>query len=362
MKIVISAGEPSGDQIGACCMRALSHLDIEWVGVGGEAMQACGLKSWVPLDELAVNGFVEVIPKLPKLFKLRELFKQEFLKSVSALILIDYAGFNIKLITEAKRLNIPIFYVAPPQIWAWKQKRASQLQGVFLCHLFEFEKAFSIKMGLNADSFGHPLVSLNSNYFNLNSNNMKLKRILILPGSRWNQVRMNLSEQIFRAQEMLKEGGFKAEFIVLAPHKDMAFKIQSYLHLNHSDINYSVIHGPLSQIQKIDFAICLVGTVNLYLWAQKIPFIIYHKVNIVTYFLGKVWLKTPYLSLINILAERQIIPEYFYWNKRQIGAISLDFIDVQATECFQLQTSKDWDGQFADWFSRGLEEFSQGKL
>ena len=127
--ILVCAGEDSGDSIGESLVKAIvADARFEAVGAGGIRMQNAGLRSLVEYETLPVSGFGDVVPRY---FKLRQSFNQlkTALESPNCvgLIAIDYPGFNMKLVALAGKLRKPALYVAPPQVWAWKRKRAKEL-------------------------------------------------------------------------------------------------------------------------------------------------------------------------------------------------------------------------------------------
>jgi len=119
MKIFIVAGEPSGDMHGAALMKQLKSLDstLQFIGIGGKQMQTQGLDSIVPLEQISVVGFFEVVKRLPMFLKLEKQCQKIMIEEeIDCLIPIDYPGLNIKLSKFAKNNNIPVFYYIAPQV------------------------------------------------------------------------------------------------------------------------------------------------------------------------------------------------------------------------------------------------------
>src|SRR5262245_24549663 len=161
MRIFLSAGEPSGDLHGASLIQALRHRDpgIECVGFGGERMEAAGCRLLYPLCQLAIMGFLRVLPGIPTFYRfLRHAdgFFRE--RRPDALVLIDYPGFHWWLARRAHAHGIPVFYFVPPQLWAWAGWRVRKMRrwvDHVLCNL-PFEESWYRARNVQAHCVGHP--------------------------------------------------------------------------------------------------------------------------------------------------------------------------------------------------------------
>ena len=161
--ILVCAGEDSGDVIGEPLVKAFCSQHIDVKGAGGRRMQSAGMVPLVDFEVLPVSGFGDV---LPKYFKLRQCYNE--LKSslespeCLGLVAIDYPGFNMKLVALAGKFRKPALYVAPPQVWAWKRKRAKVLAQnpyVKLAVFFDFEEQVYREAGCNVVRVKHPFVN-----------------------------------------------------------------------------------------------------------------------------------------------------------------------------------------------------------
>lgn len=164
--VFLVAGEPSGDLLGARLMAALRRLTggrVRFAGVGGEAMAGEGLRSLFPLDDLAVMGFVEVLPRLPRIMgRMREVEQAVSRMRPDVVVTIDAPGFNLRLARRLRSSGVPLVQYVAPQLWAWRPGRARRLIGVFdrILALFAFEVDFFARLGVATVAVGHPAVEL----------------------------------------------------------------------------------------------------------------------------------------------------------------------------------------------------------
>ena len=207
MRLLISAGEASGEMYGAQLIEALRHRvpDLECFGVGGERMQAAGCDLVVQSKELAVVGITEVLPRLPKIYdEFRKLVRTIDERKPQAAVLIDSPAFHFKVARELHRRGIPVIYYVAPQLWAWRSGRVRLVQRYFKKALviFPFEEQWYRERGVDAEYVGHPLADLEkptlsriefASRYDLNPTR---DWIALLPGSRRKEVRMNLGTMV----------------------------------------------------------------------------------------------------------------------------------------------------------------------
>ena len=162
--VFLVAGEPSGDVLGARLMAALRRLTgghVRFAGVGGEAMRREGLASLFPLDDLAVMGFVEILPRLPRILsRLRDVERAVIASRPAVVVTIDAPGFNLRLARRLRPQGVRLVHYVAPQLWAWRPERARKLIGLFdrILTLFPFETAFFAGLGIDTRLVGHPAV------------------------------------------------------------------------------------------------------------------------------------------------------------------------------------------------------------
>ncbi len=163
-RIMLVAGEPSGDQLGAKLMaslRSLSPHRLEFLGVGGPGMTEEGLRSHLPMSDLAVMGIAEVVPRIPKLLgHIRRTARLARRERPAAIVTIDAPGFNFRLAKRLAGSGIPIVHYVAPTVWAWRPGRAKAIAPLFdhLLALLPFEPPYFDKVGLDCTFVGHPVV------------------------------------------------------------------------------------------------------------------------------------------------------------------------------------------------------------
>ena len=207
-RIFISAGEPSGDLHAARLMAEIKKIypEIEFVGLGGNRMEAEGLRSIIPISELSVVGFWEVAKKY-RFFK--EVLNKctEIISSgdIDLFIPVDYPGFNMRLAANAKKAKVPVVYYIAPQLWAWGKDRAKKLARVCdrLLVLFPFEEEYFSSFGINTTFVGHPL--LDNSMFDEVDPADKKNIIAFLPGSRIQEIKRH--GRLIRETAILVEKG-----------------------------------------------------------------------------------------------------------------------------------------------------------
>lgn len=317
-KIMISVGEASGDLHGASVASALKTIqpDVEIFGMGGQAMQAAGVKIVYDIADLGVIGFVEVIKNLPRLFKLRddlaELMEKE---RPDALVIIDYPDFNMRLAKIAKQKGIPVISYISPTVWAWRRGRAKEVAEIVekVAAIFPFEADVYQEAGANVTFVGHPLLDivkttmLKEEAYQYFGANPKQPIVLLLPGSRQQEI-LKLLPDMLAAGEKIAEQVQGAQFFL-----PVASTIsREMLHNIIAEYKIPVVlteKNTYDLMNIADVAIAASGTVTLEAALLKLPTVIIYRVATLTYLLGKLLIKIPYISLPNIIAGRKVVPE-----------------------------------------------------
>jgi len=293
---LIVAGEDSGDIIGEDVVKTVLKEGLEALGTGGTYMKNAGLKTVANFEDMAVNGFFDVLKKLPKLFfikrKLSKILRSEDCK---VLICIDYPGMNLPLTKLAKKINKPVFYIAPPQIWAWKKNRGKHFKNINVGVFFEFEKNIYESFGANAIFVKHPCLK-----------NTKIcdefkDKVLFLPGSRLGQLKRNLKKYIALAKN-------EENAVFVASRKELFDFLNKKL-----GGKFPVIlreHG--TSFVEAKAAVCTPGTAVLETYLAGVPTTAVAVVDPLTYIMGKIFLKTKYLTLPNIILQREVVKEHVF--------------------------------------------------
>lgn len=315
--VLMIAGEVSGDLHGASLIRELKKIDgsLKIFGIGGDKMQVEGMELIYHIDKMAFLGFVEVIKHLPFINKVkRDLIEEVKKRNVQEVVLIDYPGFNLNIAKKLKKLNLKLIYYISPQVWAWGKARVKKIKDYFqkVLVVFPFEEKFFKTRGVDAVFVGHPLIKEISSYnflsreqlyskFGLNSDKGIL---LILPGSRKQEVKSIFPEAIKAATKLASEFNFQ---IVVACSSNIDDKIFYELSDNG---DFLVIKDHTYDLLKYaKFGIIKSGTSTLEAGLMQLPMIIVYKTSKITYAIGKLLVKIKNIGLANIVLDEKVVPE-----------------------------------------------------
>jgi len=318
MRIFISAGEPSGDVHGANLVRALQRArpGVECIGFGGERMEAAGCGLIYPLCNFAVVGLWRVLAKLPTFYRLvqdaRHCFREQ---RPDAVVLIDYPGFHWWLARAAKAEGIPVAYFVPPQLWAWAGWRVRRMRAFVdhvLCNL-PFEQAWYAERGVTAHYVGHPyfddLAAQQLDAAFVAEQRSRSGTIVgLLPGSRKQELERNLGMLIAAARRIYAMRP-DTRFLVAClkgTHRDY---VTNYVRANGLPVEIWVGRTP-DIIQLAHSCIAVSGSVGLELLYRGKPSVVVYRVDPFIRFMGWLLLDAPYISLVNLLASKELFPEY----------------------------------------------------
>lgn len=317
-KVMISVGEASGDLHGASVAKALKqlHPDIQLFGMGGTQMRQAGVEIVYDIADLGVIGLVEVIRNLRRLFRLRDYLADLMDKErPDALVIIDYPGFNMRLAKVAKQKGIPVVSYIAPTVWAWGKGRAKGVAETVnrVASIFPFEAEIYRQAGADVTFVGHPLLDIvkptlerEAAYAHFGADATK-PLVLLLPGSRKQEIEKLLPDMLAAAEKIravLPECQF---FLPIAStiSPEMLHNI-----IGGYDVPVTLTHDATYDLMNIaDAAIAASGTVTLEAALLGLPTVIIYKVAALTYWLGRMLVKIPYISLPNIIAGRKVMPE-----------------------------------------------------
>jgi len=315
--LIIVAGETSGDNHAAHLVEAIKDLDpkITFSGLGGPKMQTAGVEIYEDLTKFAVVGFVEVLRHLGAFRKAFRLIIEKVKETkASAVILIDYPGFNLRLAKELKKLNIKVIYYISPQVWAWKENRVKLIREVVdkMIVLFPFERDFYHRHGLEVSYVGHPLLSTvcvktsKENVLEKLGLSPTKTTIGLLPGSRIKEIKSLLPVMIKSAKLLYQENPALQFIIIKAPGIDLEL-FKKYLPKEFSvrifDENF------YDGINATDACMVASGTATLETALLKKPMVVIYKTSLITWALAKLLIKIPYIGLVNVVAGEKIVPE-----------------------------------------------------
>ena len=328
MKIFIVAGEPSGDIHAAKLMNKLKSINpnIKFFGIGGKNMEQEGLKSIIPIEKISVVGFIEVIKRI-KLFLYLEKQCQKIMlnENVDCFIPIDYPGFNFKIAKFAKQNNIPVFYYIAPQLWAWGKNRWKKLKNITtkLFVVFPFEEKYFLEKNIETKYIGHPLFQ-NPIFSEQSDNNRDSNLIAFFSGSRNHEVTKNLNLFIETAK-IIHQSNPNLTF-GFATSDNVNPKIFNVLE-NHN-FKYQLFSNSYELMQKAIFGIVKVGTSTLEAALLNMNMLVAYRTSFTHYWIGKKIIKLNYIALPNILANKEIVPEYIQGlaSPKILADAVLDFI------------------------------------
>lgn len=289
---------------------------IRFFGLGGDAMAAVGLDPVAHSDEVAVVGIAEVVRELPRIRRVfRKLLQAAETRRPSLAVLVDFPDFNLRLARRLRRRGIPVLYYVSPQVWAWRRRRVRTIARLVdrMLVLFPFEVDVYRGHDLQVDHVGHPLVDdvpeLESAWER--QDGVPEQPVLaLLPGSRNSEVRRILPPMLRAAAALVGTAGAGQVRLVLAPTVDQEL------------VRRLIASGPLGgeavDVVRTDWftavagshlAFCASGTATLEVGLLGTPMIVVYRVSPLTYAIGRFLVDLPFVSLVNLVLGRQVVPE-----------------------------------------------------
>jgi lipid-A-disaccharide synthase len=318
MRLFVSAGEPSGDLHGANLIRAMQQQQpgIAYHGFGGERMAAAGCQLLYPLCDHAVVGFVRVLGSVPHFARLLGEADRFFAKQrPDAVVLIDYPGFHWWLARRAKAHGIPVIYFVPPQLWAWASWRVRKLRRYIdhvLCNL-PFEEAWYRQRRVPARYVGHPYFDeLREQHldaaFVAEQESRPGPIIALLPGSRGQELDYNLPSLV-RAASLIQARRPEARFLFACLKPEHRQRAEALV--QGSQLPIEAHAGKTAEIIHLAHScIAVSGSVGLELLYRGKPSVVVYRQNPVGVALARMVMRCPYISLVNLLAGKELFPEF----------------------------------------------------
>lgn len=318
MKILLSAGEASGDLHGSHLIQQIKLLqpETEFLGLGGDLMQTAGMRILYHVNQMSIIGLTEVIKNLSFLravFRhLREVMVRE---KPNLVILIDYPGFNLRLAEMAHRLGIPVMYFIIPQVWAWGGRRIRKIARFVdrAAVILPFEESLLNAAGVNARYVGHPLMDSlapkfsRTEFLTRHQVTPHQKILGLLPGSRISEVTRLLPEMLAVAQKLKAKYSDLVIFVGKAGNLDW----EVYQPLVSGLDFVRIVDGETYDVmQHADALIVASGTATLEAALLGTPLILVYRTSSLTYFVARRVIKIKYLGLPNIIAGKSVVPEF----------------------------------------------------
>ncbi|ARS48212.1 lipid-A-disaccharide synthase [Ectopseudomonas hydrolytica] len=318
IRVALVAGEASGDILGSGLMQAIKarHPDAEFIGVGGARMEAEGLKSYFPMERLAVMGLVEVLGRLFELLgRRRQLARDLIAAKPDVFIGIDAPDFNLGLELKLRRAGIKTVHYVSPSVWAWRQKRVLKIREAcdLMLTLFPFEAQFYDAHQVPVRFVGHPLADAIPQQADRAAAREALDLpqdgpvVALMPGSRGGEV-ARLGDLFLDAAIRLRALRPGVRFLLPCATPERRAQLEQML--ASRDLPLTLLDGRSHEaLAACDAVLIASGTATLEALLYKRPMVVAYRVAPLTYRILKRLVKSPYISLPNLLAERLLVPE-----------------------------------------------------
>ena len=317
LRIALVAGEASGDILGAGLMRALKaqHPAVEFIGVGGPLMQAEGLASYFPMERLSVMGLVEVLGRLRELLARRKLLIQTLIEEKPDVFIgIDAPDFTLNIELKLRQAGIKTVHYVSPSVWAWRQKRVLKIrEGCdLMLTLLPFEARFYEEKGVPVRFVGHTLADTIPLQADRAAARAELgladgPLVALMPGSRGGEVG-RLGALFFDAAErlMVLKPGIRFVLPCASPQR----RVQIETLLEGRNLPLTLLDGQSHlALAACDAVLIASGTATLEALLYKRPMVVAYRLAPLTFWILKRMVKSPYISLPNLLAQRLLVPE-----------------------------------------------------
>lgn len=336
-RLLIVAGEASGDHHGARLLRELRNQvpGLIVYGLGGERMREQGVELVADVSAISVIGLAEVARVLPEA---RKIFKKLVARAKAdppdVAVLIDFPEFNLRLAPALRKLGVKVVYYVSPQVWAWRKGRVKSMARSIdrMLVLFPFEEVF-YRGRLEVSHVGHPLVDevpIRPQVWDSGSEPGPI-RIVLLPGSRSSEVKRLLPVLLETAQRLEKDRPDMKVTLIEAATLDSK-EADRMIGDSGLEVERVAEADRFDAIASAHLALCASGTATLEVGLLRTPMIVVYRVGLFSYWLGRMIVKVPFISLVNLVLGRAVVPELIQKEAeaRKIGAEALDILDNSA--------------------------------
>ena len=323
-KIIVIAGEPSGDLQASLLISKLKELDrtIKVFAVGGEYLRKAGAEIIHDIKDLSLLGLFDVLKKIGKFKELMRLIlnKIDEIKP-EAIIFVDFSGFNLRLARKINKRMKTIYYIGP-QVWASRRSRVKAIKKFIhkLIVIFKFEREFYKKFGIEAEFAGHPLVDIVkpalAKEAALKEFGLKEKApvFALLPGSRVSEIK-NILPIMLESAQIIRERIPQAQFIISKPSALDNSLYQNILS-NHNIETRLIESRQYDCLNVADFVLVASGTATLETAIMQKPNVVIYKMGLLNYLLYRPLVRIPFIGMENIVAARLIVPEFVQFRAR----------------------------------------------
>jgi lipid-A-disaccharide synthase len=317
MKVMMIAGEASGDLHGAGVARALCARmpGVSMYGIGGDNMKMEGMELLYHISGLSFMGFAEVVKNLFTIASIEKhldgVLRQ---RRPDVVVLIDYPGFNLRFARRAKRYGIPVLYYISPQVWAWNKGRVRKMRRLVdeMKVVFPFEVEIYRSEGINVEFVGHPLAerigstSRRDDFFRAHGFDPARKLLGLFPGSRVQEIERILPVMVECAGELTRTLPLQVG-ISVAPNLGVD-ALRPFIP-DRAPVTL-VERATYDLMHHADAAIVTSGTATLETGWFGTPMVVVYRTSTLTYFIGRLLVDVPYIGLVNIVAGKKVVPEF----------------------------------------------------
>lgn len=327
-KFFIIAGEASGDLLGSKLIVEIKQQnpDAEFIGVGGKLMQEQGLASIFPMEELSIMGFLEVVPHIAKILRrIKQTAAAAIAEKPDFMITIDSPDFCFRVMKKLKSFSeTKKIHLIAPSVWAYRENRAEKIAKLYdlLLAILPFEPPYFEKYGLKTAFIGHPIVEKAPNFSKKEIRNITFRKrhhlkdddylISVTPGSRRGEVEKIFPEFIAALNLLLEnKPNLKVIIPLVDKTRDLVKEMSQSLKME-----YVLVEGDEKEdyLFASDFALAKSGTNTVEFSLYRIPMIIAYKINALTHFFVKRMVKIKFANLVNLILNKEIIPEMLQYD------------------------------------------------
>lgn len=319
--VLISAGEASGENYGAMLIPELRKIlgsDTAFFGLGGEKMRAAGFETIVDAAKIAAVGITEVVKHVPTIY--REFFRLVSVareRKPDVAVLIDFPDFNLRLAGKLHEMGVLVVYFVSPQLWAWKQRRIWRVKKFVdrMLVIFPFEQDYYSQRGVAAEYVGHPLADLPlptesreefAKQFGIDASK---PWIALLPGSRAKELMLNLPEMVKSAERL----GNQYEYLLPVASTLVRERVKQRVE-QAGGSNLRLVENARAALLHSRVAVVASGTATVEAALIGTPFVVVYRLSAVSYAIGRRFVKVKNFGMVNLIADREIVPELIQSN------------------------------------------------